>query len=142
MKKNGSKHFFRRKDRRANQVLEKVPGHPTKKSQHNFAKCSLSRRQSKPLTSTKNTLTCPEQWCVWKNMTSPYFPLRLINDSRTTDHIPSRLRRSRLKIQEHLSPTIKNTRFTPNKQRERERVKAVFSDCRNHVFLDCVGLVK
>ena len=70
--KNGSEHVFRRKHRGANQALEKVPGHPTKKKQHNFASFGLSRRQNKPLASTKTTHMSARLMCL-----SKYDPLLL-----------------------------------------------------------------
>ena len=95
--KNGSEHVFRRKHRGANQALEKVPGHPTKKKQHNFASFGLSRRQNKPLASTKTTHMSGRLMCLSKY--DPLLPLSLIEESRTTDYILPRLRLSRLKIQ-------------------------------------------
>ena len=101
----------------------KGPGHPTKKKLHNFANLGLSRRQNQPLASKFKKQTCPEKWCTCQKMTP--LPFSLTKEFRTTDYALPRLRLSRLKIQEHLSPKINNVRFSPNKQRECERKKAV-----------------
>ena len=69
--KNGSKHFFRRKSRRANQILEKVPGHPSKKKISTILLIWFATSPKQAACLHEKNYTCPENWCVFINLTAP-----------------------------------------------------------------------
>ena len=116
--------------RRANQLTRPKP------NRHNFTNFGLSRRQSKPLASSKKK--CTEKWCICKTITPlpPSQPKRRKPDDRP--HAP-RLRLLRLKIQEHLRPTIKKHKVSRQTSRESVRERKQFPDCRKHVLLESIN---